>query len=69
MSGIDIDAVDGAVRITVRVGEKTATLRVTKKYALELGRRLFMAAGATESETRAAEVVGRGFGQVFGGRS
>lgn len=30
MSGIDVDAVDGVVRIRVRVGEKTATLRVMR---------------------------------------
>jgi hypothetical protein len=66
MSGIDVDAVDGVVRITVRVGDKTATMRVTKEYALSLGRKLFRAAGETVSSTSAAEKVGRAMGQVFG---
>ncbi len=61
MSGIDVEPVDGAIRIHVRVGDKTAALRVTKEYAVELGKRLWKAAGKSDEqadrEARAQDIA------------
>lgn len=66
MSGIDVDAVDGAVRIRVRVGEKTATLRVTHEYASNLARELMLAAGKSDADVRAAENIANVFAKAMG---